>query len=444
MQEETRPNRKIKRDAIESDAATGRHPTGQAPGPVSTRIALPYVVALAIVAILIVAGQVLIQYHLERQEKDSHTVNVAGRQRMLSQKIAKDLLQLMGATRRESAARHTASLKATYDVWTRSHLALRDGDAALRIPGDNSAVIERLFAELEPHYRAIETAVAKLLAALEAGGPLAGEMQAIAAAVSAFEGPYLAKMDEIVATYDEEAKARVISLRRVELALMIAALSVLTLEALFIFRPALRRIRETMTDLEAARATAEHLAQFDGLTGIANRRHFDTQLAREARRAGREARSLAIVLIDVNKFKEYNDALGHQKGDECLTRIAQALAKQTRRPADLIARYGGDEFVALLPDIGHDGAARVAKAMQDAVRRLEIAHPHPDIAGTVKISVGVGAGIPTAPAFSVEDILWAADKELFSEKRRSGGDIRETPASLPPAPRLTSPEPAKG
>ncbi len=439
-----RSNRKTQRSTIESEAAPARHPAGQPPGS-PARIALPYIVALGTVAILIVSGQTLVQYNLERQETDSRTINVAGRQRMLSQKIAKELLQLMGATNRESAAPHLASLKAAYDVWTRSHRGLRDGDTALQSLDDNSAAIERLFAELEPDYGAMATAVAKLLAAYEASGHLPEETQAIAAAVFAAEGPYLVKMDGIVATYDREAKARVVKLRRVELALMIATLSVLMLEALFIFRPALRRIRETMTDLEAARAAAEHLALFDGLTGIANRRHFDTQVGREARRAGRESRSLAIVLIDVDSFKAYNDTLGHQKGDECLTRIAQALASQTRRPGDLIARYGGDEFGALLPDIDLEGAARVATAMQDAVKRLEIAHPHPDIAGIVQVTAGVGAGVPTAPAFSGDHILRAADDDLFLEKREKGGDAPTEPASPPSSsPRQTSPAPARG
>ena len=106
------------------------------------------------------------------------------------------------------------------------------------------------------------------------------------------------------------------------------------------------RERRLLEHAESLRARS----YIDGLTGIANRRHFDVALERELRRAQRGGGALALLLVDIDSFKAYNDHFGHQQGDSCLTMVAQELAAMLKRPADLAARYGGEEFAAVLPD----------------------------------------------------------------------------------------------
>lgn len=165
------------------------------------------------------------------------------------------------------------------------------------------------------------------------------------------------------------------------------------------------------------RALLDEMAYLDGLTGIANRRRFDEVLDKEWRRAQRSHKPLALVIVDIDHFKSYNDAVGHGQGDECLRRVATSLAGCARRPADLVARYGGEEFAAVLPETGHEGAAMVAESMRTAIERLAL--PHPALGGHhVTISVGVSGGVPVGMDDSHATLLKAADDALYEAKRR--------------------------
>lgn len=137
--------------------------------------------------------------------------------------------------------------------------------------------------------------------------------------------------------------------------------------------------------LDALRA----MAFADGLTGIANRRYFDDKLVSEVRRCGRSGAPLALLMLDVDFFKAYNDRYGHQAGDACLKAIAAALRATMLRPYDLAARYGGEEFVCLLPETDMAGAAVIAERVAQAVRVLGIAHADSRVAPVVTISIGV-------------------------------------------------------
>ncbi|MCD2517530.1 diguanylate cyclase [Massilia sp. G4R7] len=158
------------------------------------------------------------------------------------------------------------------------------------------------------------------------------------------------------------------------------------------------------------------LATNDGLTGIANRRHFDDTLARELSRATRTAAPLSLVLLDVDFFKKYNDRYGHVAGDDCLRQVAGCLRKSLGRPADLAARYGGEEFAVLLPATGQVGARYVAERLRQAI--LELAIPHADNPGGV---VTISAGVHTHQALpdemtEAEDFVARADALLYRAK----------------------------
>jgi diguanylate cyclase (GGDEF)-like protein len=159
----------------------------------------------------------------------------------------------------------------------------------------------------------------------------------------------------------------------------------------------------------------QRLAYLDGLTQIANRRQFDDRLAIEWRTMKREQAPLSLILCDVDYFKQFNDAYGHQFGDDCLRQIAAAIANAACRPADLPARYGGEEFAILLPNTPLEGAVEVAKVIQTYIQYLEIPHRKSEVSLFVTMSFGVTSLIPTEETRS-DELLIGADKALYQAK----------------------------
>jgi diguanylate cyclase (GGDEF)-like protein len=170
-----------------------------------------------------------------------------------------------------------------------------------------------------------------------------------------------------------------------------------------------------MTDQKLAELSLQNLAAIDGLTGIANRRTLDDKLSNEWRCCLRMAAPLAFVLIDVDYFKRYNDAYGHQKGDDCLRAVANVISLATFRPADLVGRYGGEEFAVIMPNTPLDGAVAVAERICLAIRQREIPHTQSEVGPFLTISLGVSVLVPNSasrPAQLVEE----ADKALYRAK----------------------------
>ena len=175
--------------------------------------------------------------------------------------------------------------------------------------------------------------------------------------------------------------------------------------------------------LEAANQELARLSRTDALTGLANRRHFQEVAGNEWRRAQRTGESIAVLMIDVDLFKAYNDRHGHQKGDECLERTSAALRGALGRAADFLARYGGEEFVAILPGASEDEACRQAERLREHVRALAIPHETSSVAPVVTVSIGCAAMVPQ-PESSSEMLIAAADAALYDAKR--GGRDRVT------------------
>lgn len=175
-----------------------------------------------------------------------------------------------------------------------------------------------------------------------------------------------------------------------------------------------QRLRSTRDALTEANEHLGHLAKDDALTGLSNRRYFDARLLRSFRQAQENQRSLSIIMIDVDQFKKYNDLYGHLQGDECLKQVADALRSVLKRPADFIARYGGEEMVMLLPDTEIDGAANVAERARLAVFDLQLTHAGADI-GVVSVSLGVASCIPNVNMLAT-DLLKGADEMLYHAK----------------------------
>jgi len=162
-----------------------------------------------------------------------------------------------------------------------------------------------------------------------------------------------------------------------------------------------------------AHASLLQAAVRDGLTGIYNRLYFDAEYPKEFDRAKRTNQPLSLVIVDVDHFKQYNDAFGHLKGDTCLIAVARALADRLQRPADFVARYGGEEFVIVLPDTDLRGASEIAERCRQAVLHLELATPAP--AGHVTISAGCATRAPNT-TLAPGELASAADAALYKAK----------------------------
>jgi diguanylate cyclase (GGDEF)-like protein len=170
---------------------------------------------------------------------------------------------------------------------------------------------------------------------------------------------------------------------------------------------------------EEANALLEALAATDPLTGLSNRRLFDERLQAEWQRMLRNGQSFALVAIDIDWFKKYNDCFGHPAGDDCLKQAADAIAASCRS-IDFAARLGGEEFGMLLPEVDAGGAAAAAERVRGAIERLGLEHPHGE-GGLVTISVGVALGSPLKHA-DVSQLICAADRALYRAK--AGGRNR--------------------
>lgn len=181
------------------------------------------------------------------------------------------------------------------------------------------------------------------------------------------------------------------------------------------FYPKIVKIRvSNQIELKYAREKLTKLAITDGLTGIANRRYFDDQLAHEWTRARRLNQPLAIAMIDVDWFKKYNDHYGHQGGDDCLRHVADVLSNVAKRDSDFVARYGGEEFAVILPMTQAENALTLSKNICIALSNLQIPHALSDF-GHVTLSVGVAVSCPTQTS-NPQTLLMNADKALYTAK----------------------------
>lgn len=178
----------------------------------------------------------------------------------------------------------------------------------------------------------------------------------------------------------------------------------------------IKKRKRIQQELEKANTRLQQLVNIDGLTGLANRRHFDVSLENEIKRSRRTDRYLSLILGDIDFFKLYNDHFGHLKGDECLKAVAGVIKNKSGRPGDLPARYGGEEFAVILPDTDIIGAKNVAESIRLGVQELKLPHPASPAADTVSISLGVTSFPPADTPFTGKDIILSADRALYKAK----------------------------
>ncbi|EAW37174.1 diguanylate cyclase domain-containing protein [Lyngbya sp. PCC 8106] len=160
----------------------------------------------------------------------------------------------------------------------------------------------------------------------------------------------------------------------------------------------------------------------DNLTKISNRRAFDVYLKQEWKRAKREALSLALMMIDIDYFKRYNDHYGHEAGDRCLYTVAQTIRQAVKRPSDFVARYGGEEFAVILPNTEREGAETVADSIQKAIHDFKLPHAQSPISSCITLSIGISIQIPTSEDFTI--LIQTADHALYEAKHQGRDRIQ--------------------
>lgn len=184
------------------------------------------------------------------------------------------------------------------------------------------------------------------------------------------------------------------------------------------------RVAERTAQLEEANEQLRLMATTDALTGLANRRHFDTIMEAELRRACRSGKELSLLLGDVDFFKRYNDCYGHIAGDTCLQTVGQVMRAVFRRASELPARYGGEEFAVILPGVGEEQALKAANKFRTAMETKELPHECSEASPHVTLSIGVASLKPT-PETRSADLIAMADSALYISKQT--GRNRATP-----------------
>ncbi len=176
-----------------------------------------------------------------------------------------------------------------------------------------------------------------------------------------------------------------------------------------------RKARER--ELEALTRKLEDLSNLDGLTGVANRRHFDNIYPNEWLRCRRERTHISMLMIDIDFFKLYNDTYGHLQGDTCLKKVATAIKNALRRPADMVARFGGEEFVVMLPCTELDGAKQIADSIRSNVLDLRMEHSTSEVGSLITVSIGLTSCVPNNNGDPML-LIHAADTALYEAKRQ--------------------------
>lgn len=193
---------------------------------------------------------------------------------------------------------------------------------------------------------------------------------------------------------------------------------------------AYRSLRESQKKLAETNLELLRLVNVDSLTGLANRRHFDESLHLEWKRAERNQTSLSVMMLDIDFFKSYNDTYGHLKGDEILRKVAGIIQKSVMRPADQASRYGGEEFVVILPETSSSGAKSLAEEIRKNVEALNIPHEGSTIASCLTISIGIASVVPFGEDGPLS-LVKLADAALYQAK--DGGRNRVVESEPQPA-----------
>ncbi|MBL8702137.1 MAG: EAL domain-containing protein [Alphaproteobacteria bacterium] len=370
------------------------------------RLARGYVIALSLIAALTIGAGWFLSALVERQSEDAMVINRAGAQRVLSERIAALLADLVHPRNRTSRLDAIEGIDDAVRRLETSHASLVSGpDAPAR---ETSSLHFHYFAGPGALDRTMTDFIARMRTILAAARDNAGPSEEEVAALRAQALGFLPDaLQMAVGLHEAASRGRVAYARSVHHTAIGFALGLLALEALFIFWPLSRQVGQLARTLSRE-------ASIDPLTGLMNRRAITTALGEALTRGT----PVAVIVVDLDHFKEVNDAAGHAAGDALLRAVAARLIECVR-PGDIVGRIGGDEFTVFLMGVGDVATARiVADRMRDSLHR-------PVIHGDRTLRLGATLGVAVAPldADTPEVILRAADEALIRAKRESRGTI---------------------
>jgi diguanylate cyclase (GGDEF)-like protein/PAS domain S-box-containing protein len=195
-------------------------------------------------------------------------------------------------------------------------------------------------------------------------------------------------------------------------------------EALIGFMFDISERKKTEQKLIEMQKQLEELSFKDGLTSVANRRMFDTIIDIEWENARRNNQPLSLIMLDIDYFKQYNDHYGHIQGDDCLKRVAEVLSGAATRARDFFARFGGEEFILVLPETDAEAAGKIAERCRNLIFKEQIPHPQSQVSNLLTISIGVGTITPSHKDEAI-DFISLVDKSLYAAKQKGRNRISQ-------------------
>ncbi len=393
--------------------------------PATNRFTAAWALALTAIGVLAVGSTLLVGSTLDLQREAAAVGRRVADQRTTANRIEEGAWRLQTAPDQASAAVVVDDMQTALANLESTHRLLTEGAPDLDIPAPSvtdTLMGAELLRSSEADVVRIVSELGQVVAALPADAApdeVSAQVDDLADELKAAENEYARNLDTFAGDYDLEAGTRVEQARSIDRSMLLATLALLVIEALLVFRPATRRMREVLevrrrqTEDERARTKQqlETLARYDHLTGLANRMMFRDRLDHAVNAAERSGKRVALMYLDLDKFKDVNDQLGHDAGDELLIEVAERLQGVARR-ADTIARLGGDEFTVILEGLDSpDGAATVADKL------LEIMEVPVDLAGRqVTVTTSIGIAVYPDDADNVEDLLRHADSAMYQAK----------------------------
>lgn len=386
--------------------AAGGIADGSPEDRVARRITFSYVVGLAFIAVLAGCLHLLLEGVIARQNDAATVINVAGRQRMLSQRIALTANILMLHDEREARP----LLQEAIALFERQQRALQQGDAELGITSRPSRAVLALYEAPQGVNAAVRGFLVDARLIANSPGRDAEVDAALNRVTQLASGPLLNQLDGVVRHLEQEARDTIRQLQNVQTAVLVVIVITLVAEAVFVFRPLVGRIRGYMHELYS-------LATVDALTRLTNRRRFMEQFAQLHALGGRTGLPLTVVVFDIDHFKRINDSHGHAAGDCVLAEVA-ALARACCRSTDVVGRIGGEEFGILLPNTGLQGALMLAEKVRAVIAAAQVTAPSLQPGrDAAPIPVTASFGIAEAqPQETPETALRRADAALYIAK----------------------------
>jgi diguanylate cyclase (GGDEF)-like protein len=366
-------------------------------------IRVAYILGLSLIGGMSVGAHLVVDRVVSQSEHSATTINLAGKQRMLSQRTAYFLVK----SNETLAPADLQNLEITKDELAKNHDALIYGDKTLQISDDHPEAVDEIYYSsefnLDEKFRNHLALADGFYRKLRNGQQIS--QSELAPFLKLSEGELLQLLDKVVKAHELEANQKIDNLLTIQRFAILAIIVAIFAEGLLIFNPLVRRIQRYSDNLEYA-------ASYDQLTKILNRRAFYANAETEISRSQRHKRTMSVLLCDLDKFKSVNDVFGHAAGDKVLQSFAETI-KSFVRKEDILARIGGEEFVILLPETDGKSAQIVADKICELTSSQQI-EVNDDTKLTVTTSIGVTE--ISSDDMTIDDALVRADMALYKAK----------------------------